>query len=71
MRTGPFIYFCIRNYIGTQGEGCLQLIIFLNSPVVYATDRSKVVVPVLFFNSVLLCGLCYVALLVLKSGLVL
>ena len=35
------------NYIGTKGEVCRQLKIFLNSPVVYATDRSKVVVPML------------------------
>ena len=34
-------------YIGTKGEVCQQLKIF-NPPVVYATDRSKAVVPVLF-----------------------
>ena len=36
------------NYIGTKGEVCRQKKIFLNTPVVYATDRSKAVVPVLF-----------------------
>ena len=40
------------NYIGTKGEVCRQLNIFLppapTQPVVYATDRSKAVVPVLF-----------------------
>ena len=36
------------NYIGTKGEVCRQLKIFLKPPVVYATDRSKAVVPVLF-----------------------
>ena len=34
MRTKHFVYFCIKNYSGT--------------PVVYATARSKAVVPVLF-----------------------
>ena len=42
------MHFCIMNYIGTKGEACRQLKIFLNSPVVNATDRSKAVVPVLF-----------------------
>ena len=41
-----FMYFCIKKYIGTQGEVCRQLKIFLNPPVVYATDRSKAVAPV-------------------------
>ena len=36
------------NYIGTKGEVCRQLKLFLNPKVVYATDRSKAVVPVLF-----------------------
>ena len=36
------------NYIGTKGEVCQQLKILLNPTVVYATDRSKAVVPVLF-----------------------
>ena len=42
------MYFCITNYIGTKGEVCRQLKISFKSPVVYATDRSKAVVPVLF-----------------------
>ena len=54
------MYFCIKTYIETQGEVCRQLKIFLNSPppththVVYATDRSKEVVPVLFLFCVAL-----------------
>ena len=48
------MYFCIMNYIGTKGEVCRQLKIFLNLPVVYATDRSKAVVPVLFL--IILCS---------------
>ena len=40
--------FCIMNYIGTKGEVCRQLKILLDPPVVYATERSKAVVPVLF-----------------------
>ena len=54
MRTKLFMYFCIKKYIGTQGEVCRQLKIFLNPPVVYATDRSKAVVPVLFLFCVAL-----------------
>ena len=44
------MYFCIKKYIMTQGEVCRQLNIFPPPPqmVVYATDRSKAVVPVLF-----------------------
>ena len=42
------MYFCIMDYIGIKGEVCRQLKIFLNSRVVYATDHSKAVVPVLF-----------------------
>ena len=40
------MYFCIRSSIGTQGElaSCKSA---LNPPVVYSTDRSKAVVPVL------------------------
>ena len=50
-----FMYFCIKKYIGTQGEVCRQLKIFTSpSPVVYATDRSKAVVPVLFLFCVAL-----------------
>ena len=43
--------FCIMNYIGTKGEVCRQLKILLTPPpprVVYATERSKAVVPMLF-----------------------
>ena len=43
-----FMYFCIMNYIGTKGEVYRQLNIYLNPTVVYATDCSKAVVPVLF-----------------------
>ena len=42
----------INKYNGTQDEVCRQLKIFL-TPVVYATDRSKVVVLVFFL---ILCG---------------
>ena len=46
------MYFCLINYIGTKGTGevCQQLKIFLTTPrpVVYVTDLSKAVVPVLF-----------------------
>ena len=44
------MYFCMMNYIGTNVEVCRQLKIFLTppTPVVYATDSSKAVVPVLF-----------------------
>ena len=49
-----FMYFCIKKYIGTQGEVCRQLKIFLNHPVVFVTDRSKAVVPVLFLFCVAL-----------------
>ena len=48
MRTELFIYFCIKKYIGTQGEVCRQLKISLNPAVVYTKDRSKAVVPLLF-----------------------
>ena len=54
MRTERFMYFCIKKYIGTQSEVCRQLKIFLNPTVVYATDRSKAVVPVSSY-SVWLC----------------
>ena len=54
MRTELFMYFCIKKYIGTQGEVCRQLKIFLNPPVVYVTDRSNAVVPVLFLFCVAL-----------------
>ena len=45
MRTELFMHFCIMN---TSGPSCPQLNIFLNLPLVHATDRSKVAVPVLF-----------------------
>ena len=57
MRTDLFRYFCFKQYIGTQGEVCRQLKIFYplpHSPVVYATDRSKAMVPVLFLFCVAL-----------------
>ena len=47
-RTKLFMYICFINYIGTKGEVCRLLKIFLNPKIVYATDRPKVVVPVLF-----------------------
>ena len=48
MRTELFMYFCNnKKYVGTQGEVCRQLSIFLTSLVVYATYRSKAMVPVL------------------------
>ena len=67
MRTEHFMYFCIKKYIETQGEVCRQLEIVLQHPtVVFATDRSKAVVPMLFLFCVALlyCG----ALHVLKSS---
>ena len=54
MRTKLLMYFCIKKYIGYQGEVCQQLKIFLTPQVVYATDRSKAVVPVLFLCCVAL-----------------
>ena len=67
MRTELFMYFCIKKYIGTQGEVCRQLKIFLNPLVVYATDRSKAVVSVLFLFCVALRFILR-ALHVLKSS---
>ena len=66
MKTELFMYFCIKKYIGTQVEVCRQLKIFLPplSPppppppthtVVYATDRSTALVPVLLLFCVALC----------------
>ena len=64
MRTELFWYFCIKKYIGTQAEICRQLKIVLTPsfppppspppPVLYATYRSKAVVPVLFLFCVAL-----------------
>ena len=48
------MYVCIKKYVGTQGEVCRQLKIFLTPTVVYATYRSKAVVPVLFLFCVAL-----------------
>ena len=42
------------NYIGTKGEVCRQLKSIFKPRVVYATDSSKAVVPVLFL---ILCSL--------------
>ena len=69
MRTELYIYFCIKKYIGTQGEVCRQLKIFFNPTpaVVYATDRSKAVVPGMFLFCVALWFILR-ALHVLKSS---
>ena len=63
MRNELFMYFCIKKYIGTQGEVCRQLKIF-NPQVVYATDPSKAAVPVLF----LFCEALWCILHVLNSS---
>ena len=71
MRTEFFMYFCIKKDIGTYGEICRQLKIFLPPlppPVVYATDHSKAVVPMLFLLAVWLCGLYNGGLHVSKSS---
>ena len=62
-----FFYFFNKKYIGTQSEVCQQLKIFLNPTVVYATDHSKAVVPVLFLFCVPLWFILR-ALHVLKSS---
>ena len=49
MRTELSMYFCIKKYIGTQAVKNI-----LTPQVVYATDHSKSVVPVLFLFSVAL-----------------
>ena len=55
MRTELFMYFCIKKYMGTQVKFVDSLKYFYPPPpVVYATDRSKAVVPVLFFFCVAL-----------------
>ena len=57
MRTERFMYFCIKKFIGTQGEVCRQFKIFLTPsplPVVDAIDCSKAVVPVIFLFCVAL-----------------
>ena len=49
MRTKLFMYFFIKNYIGTQGENLLKVLYTPRpTPVVYAIDHSKSVVLVLF-----------------------
>ena len=53
MRTERFMYFCIQNYTGTRVKFVDSKNIF-NPPVVYATDRSKAVVPALFLFCVAL-----------------
>ena len=48
------MYFCIMNYIGTKGEVCRQFKTFYPlPPVVYATDRPKAEVQVLY---IILCS---------------
>ena len=42
------MYFCIMNYIGTKGEVLSTVKNIFKPRVVYATDRSRAVVPVLF-----------------------
>ena len=57
MRTERFMYFCIKR--GTQGEVCRQSKYLTPLPHthppplpgIYATDRSKAVVPVLFYGA--------------------
>ena len=46
--------FCIKNYIGTQGE-VLSTVIYFKSPEVYITDCSKAVVLVLFLFCISFC----------------
>ena len=57
MRTEFFMHFCIKKYIGTQGEVCRQLKIFYPPPAVVcaAADCSGAMVQVLFLfiNSVI------------------
>ena len=45
-----FFFFCIKNYIGTQGEVCTAF----KPPVVYTIDRSKAVVQMLILFCVAL-----------------
>ena len=63
MLTELFMYVCIKKYVGTQGEVCRQLKIFLPPTVVYATYCVRCC-----SYSVWLCGLYYGALHVLKSS---
>ena len=42
------MYLCIKKYIGTQSEVCRHLKNIFKPSVVFATGRSKAVVPVLF-----------------------
>ena len=55
---------CNNKYVGAQGEVYRQLKIFLTPTVVYAINRSKAVVPVLFLFCVALwfilrCASCF------------
>ena len=56
MLTEQLTYIFIKNYIGTQREVCRQISLPAPPPpsVVYATDRSKAVVPVVFLFCVAL-----------------
>ena len=54
MRTERFVYFCIKNYIRTQPRVMFVSERPLNLPVVYTTDCSKTVVPMLFLSCVAL-----------------
>ena len=56
MRTKLFMYFCIKKSTGSHGEDCRQFkLICTPSPsLIYATDRPKAVVPVLFLFCVAL-----------------
>ena len=66
MRTELFMYFCIKKYIGTQGEVCRQLKIFLNRRYfMLLTSLMRWSRCCSYF--VWLCGLYYGALHVLKS----
>ena len=44
MQAEPFMYFCIKNYIGTQDGDLSTVKCALNPSVVYATDCFKTVV---------------------------
>ena len=55
MQAERFMYFCSKNYIGTQSEDLSTVKVLLPpTPVVDATDRSKAVVLVLFLLCVAL-----------------
>ena len=48
MLTELFMYFCIKNYIGTQGEAFNPDTHPHPHPEVYTADRSKAQVPMFF-----------------------